>query len=277
MSHRRTTPSIVLSVLLIAVASTDRAQTTSYVDDDGPPGGDGTAWATGLNDLQDALAVAVNGDEIRMAQGEEKPDGGSFDRTVSLRLIDGVFDERDIANGRFFSIGVPDLVGYYYGISGEGHSAEFDFAQEFARIDDAWLHVRGLSDVSTGDSAALQFYSRVDGVFGPSPTIPPSTEFDECVPLATPDTILDGTGTVLLGINVLNCCDHQAFVEEAELWLDAVAIPAPTDLAAFAALQRCFSGTDNGVPAGCESFDYDHDIDVDLSDYGIFRMAFNGP
>ena len=50
---------------------------------------DGTSWATAFQDLQDALAIAVAGDEIHIADGTYKPTSGA-DRTVSFRLKDAV-------------------------------------------------------------------------------------------------------------------------------------------------------------------------------------------
>jgi len=44
-----------------------------YVDDDSPGANDGSSWADAYNDLQDALAFAYSGDEIRVAQGIYTP------------------------------------------------------------------------------------------------------------------------------------------------------------------------------------------------------------
>ncbi len=52
----------------------DECQRVYYVDDDAPLGGDGLAWATALGYLQDALAVASGGDEIRVAAGTHTAD-----------------------------------------------------------------------------------------------------------------------------------------------------------------------------------------------------------
>ena len=51
---------------------------------------DGSAWCSAHIDLQDALATAIAGDEIRVANGTYVPDRGSGDRTAAFQLIDGV-------------------------------------------------------------------------------------------------------------------------------------------------------------------------------------------
>jgi hypothetical protein len=50
-------------------------QLTYYVDADAAGANNGSSWADAFNDLQDALAVVVAGDEIRVAQGIYKPAG----------------------------------------------------------------------------------------------------------------------------------------------------------------------------------------------------------
>jgi len=80
-----------------------------YVDDDAPAGGDGTSWATAFTYLQDALAVAVPGDEIRVAGGTYRPDrdeAGNVtpgDRTATFRLKNGV-----ALMGGYAGLGAPD-------------------------------------------------------------------------------------------------------------------------------------------------------------------------
>ncbi|MBW8039347.1 MAG: hypothetical protein FVQ85_05055 [Planctomycetes bacterium] len=84
-----------------------------YVDVDMGIVGDGSSWADAYNDLQDALAIAESGDEIRVAQGIYKPTGyvppppppppppggdingqeaelTAGDRTATFQLINGV-------------------------------------------------------------------------------------------------------------------------------------------------------------------------------------------
>jgi hypothetical protein len=66
-----------------------------HVDADAPgPGRDGRSWTTALRTLQDALALAGKGDEIRVAEGVYRPDqGGSArpgDRAASFMLKEGL-------------------------------------------------------------------------------------------------------------------------------------------------------------------------------------------
>jgi len=80
----------------VMLTATTQAQTTWYVDDDSPPGGDGLTWPTAFTFLQDALAVAQPGDEIRVAGGEYPPDrdainpAGTGNRNAVFELVDGV-------------------------------------------------------------------------------------------------------------------------------------------------------------------------------------------
>ena len=80
-----------------------------YVDDDAAGANDGSSWADAYNYLQDALAAAWSGDEIRVAQGIYIPDSnsanpnGSGDRTATFQLINGV-----TLKGGYTGAGTPD-------------------------------------------------------------------------------------------------------------------------------------------------------------------------
>lgn len=63
---------------------------TYFVDASAPgPTYDGSSWNSAYVDLQQAIAVAVAEDEIRVADGLYKPTSGT-DRTISFRLLGGV-------------------------------------------------------------------------------------------------------------------------------------------------------------------------------------------
>ena len=67
-----------------------------YVDESAPAGGNGQEWATAFTHLQDALAVATAGTEIRIAQGTYRPDrsaaypAGSGSRMAWFQINNGI-------------------------------------------------------------------------------------------------------------------------------------------------------------------------------------------
>jgi len=82
----------VMTVLAVATAQAE----TIYVDDDAPPGGDGLSWKTAFRFLQDGLANAIAGSEIRVAHGVYRPDQDeagnviSGDRAATFQLLNNV-------------------------------------------------------------------------------------------------------------------------------------------------------------------------------------------
>ncbi|MCH8261208.1 MAG: hypothetical protein IIC46_13505, partial [Planctomycetes bacterium] len=79
MSCGRLTRSWMAAGLAVGlVLSAAGAGSVLHVDDDAPPGGNGSSWETAYRFLQDALADAAGGgvNEIRAAQGVYKPDQG---------------------------------------------------------------------------------------------------------------------------------------------------------------------------------------------------------
>ena len=68
----------------------DECQQVFFVDDDAPPGGDGSTWATAFISFQDALSEAQRGDEIRLAGGFYTPAQVGGARSASFALISGV-------------------------------------------------------------------------------------------------------------------------------------------------------------------------------------------
>jgi len=67
--------------------------TTIYVDENATGESDGSLWDDAFNTLQNALDVAVSGDEIWVAEGVYKPSvevGGTGDRFKTFQMINGV-------------------------------------------------------------------------------------------------------------------------------------------------------------------------------------------
>ncbi len=85
----------LLSASLIA-ASAAQAQTTWYVNDDGDAGNGCTSWLDACPELQTALSLAGDGDQIWLAEGTYRPDYDvnigqhTGDREASFHLISGV-------------------------------------------------------------------------------------------------------------------------------------------------------------------------------------------
>ncbi len=178
-------PCIILFILM----STARAQQIVHVDDDAPLGGDGVSWSTAYAHLQDALAAAVAGDQIRVAQGIYKPDqdesGGVApgDRSATFQLQNGIAieggyrgltgggapDDRNIdvfistLSGDLAADDVGDLGGFLACSSGDGNpfapgceafdlDGDGDVDNPDGNIDDNAYHVT----VGTGtDSTAI--------------------------------------------------------------------------------------------------------------------------
>ena len=110
--------SIALVVLLAVLSSASGK--VIHVDDDAGGAGDGTSWPNARKYLQDALAQARSGDEIRVAQGLYRPDEmtagppsrrrralsvsfGTGDRTATFGLRNGV-----TIRGGYAGLGTPD-------------------------------------------------------------------------------------------------------------------------------------------------------------------------
>jgi len=60
-----------------AVGGDAAIQFFCYVDPNAPGAGTGSSWKDALNSLQDALAIAGEGTEIRVARGAYRPDAGA--------------------------------------------------------------------------------------------------------------------------------------------------------------------------------------------------------
>jgi hypothetical protein len=107
--HIKTWILVSLCVILLAGPGVIWGRTV-YVDQAAAGRQDGSSWAGAFRCLQDALAVAVAGDEIRVARGEYPPDRGgghtAGDRNATFRVTDGA-----TIKGGFAGMGAaePDL------------------------------------------------------------------------------------------------------------------------------------------------------------------------
>ncbi len=96
--QRGTTSTVLLAILISCGVATACRASTLYVDANAAGANDGSSWCDAFVALQDALAVAAAADgsinEIRVAQGVYKPDGGvgqtPGDRAATFHLLDGV-------------------------------------------------------------------------------------------------------------------------------------------------------------------------------------------
>jgi len=77
-------------LFLLGTVSAATTEQVIYVDDDAVGANDGSSWIDAFSDLQDAIAVALAGDEIRVAEGVYTPTQDPLDRDATFDLKDGV-------------------------------------------------------------------------------------------------------------------------------------------------------------------------------------------
>ncbi len=94
-----------LSLQMLFVSPVASAQVV-YVDANAPAGGAGITWADAFRNLQDALGVALPGDQVWVAEGTYHPDRGvgilQGDTSASFKLLDGVAIYGGFAGGEVF-------------------------------------------------------------------------------------------------------------------------------------------------------------------------------
>jgi hypothetical protein len=89
----RTRRILPLCVIILAALTCTSQGKIIYVDDDANGLANGTSWRDAYKFLQDALAVAKAGDQVRVAQGVYRPDQGTGmkpgDYEATFRLVSG--------------------------------------------------------------------------------------------------------------------------------------------------------------------------------------------
>ncbi len=135
-----------------------------YVDGDAAGANDGSSWANAYNDLQDGLAVAGSGDEIRVAQGIYKPDQDSADpngtgsRTATFGLINGVAIKGGYAGFGEPEPNVRDIEAYETILSGDLLGND---GPDFANSDENSFHV--VTGSGTNATAVLDGFTITGG------------------------------------------------------------------------------------------------------------------
>ena len=109
MWFKRPTSRVAEVLALGALSTVCGAGSVVHVDDDAPPGGDGTTWDSAYGDLQDAIDEAMRGGvtEIRVAQGIYLPSDSPFD-TKNPRFFTFLFVNGVELRGGYAGQGAPD-------------------------------------------------------------------------------------------------------------------------------------------------------------------------
>ena len=79
---------IIFALFVMAGCSLTADGEVIFVDQNAPSPGVGSNWINAFSDLQDALELALPGDEIRVAQGTYRPDRETDNRNMSFVLLD---------------------------------------------------------------------------------------------------------------------------------------------------------------------------------------------
>ena len=81
---------LTVALALLLPSTSAAAQLTWFVDADATGANTGTSWTDAFVDLRDALAAATSGDQLWVAEGVYRPDGGTKDTDLSFILPSGV-------------------------------------------------------------------------------------------------------------------------------------------------------------------------------------------
>lgn len=149
-----------IAILVVAMWGIVASGQVVYVDSGVGGGEDGSSWGDAYRYLQDALASASSGDEVRVAQGVYRPDDGvgiiAGDREASFSLMNGV-----AVRGGYAGLGQADPnardIGSYVTVL-SGDLGEDD---EFAHNEDNSFHV--VTSGGTDATAVLEGFTIAGG------------------------------------------------------------------------------------------------------------------
>ncbi len=122
--------------LLLAV--TTAQADVIHVDANATGPADGTSWCTAYRDLQDALTIAEDGDEVRVANGTYRPDYGTGDVFIAFELYSGVILRGGYAGCGAANPDAHDPDAYETILSGD---LAGDDDPDFTHVDDNSFHV----------------------------------------------------------------------------------------------------------------------------------------
>lgn len=168
------------NAVVLGLAFTARAQV--FVDASAPDGGTGLSWATALNDLNDALGVAVNGEEIWVAAGTYTPAGPNGSRGAtflfnrSVTLLGGFAGDEESSDMRSAALNEVILSGDLNGDDGENFANNADNSRHVVTVSTNGVVIDGVT--ISGGNADGDGIDRAGGgilLTGTSPEIVSST------------------------------------------------------------------------------------------------------
>ncbi len=146
------------------IARIGRFATTMYVDGSAAGDNDGSNWQNAFVYLKDALALAIPGDEIRVAQGTYRPGysqfGNNLSREESFVLVDGIALKGGYAGGQASDPDERDFAQYQTILSGDLTDDDDGDLTDYSRLTNSYHVVTG-SD--TGPDTLLEGFIIVAG------------------------------------------------------------------------------------------------------------------
>lgn len=170
----RSKQSAIICIALLSFCATTSARII-YVDEDANAPANGTSWQTAYKYLQNALAAAKDGDELRIAQGVYRPDRsaanpqGTGDSYISFDIPRGITLTGGFAGLSSGDPNARDVKRYETILSGDlaGNDAKIanpaNIANDPTRADNSY-HVITVMDKGAGDDLVFAGEATFDGL-----------------------------------------------------------------------------------------------------------------